>query len=267
MSTAQVAGQTGAVPHRSPSRVPLARHVRVELRKLMDTRAGMWLLIAIALITLAAMTVLLFAGSPGALTYENFVTTTAVPQGILLPILGILAVTSEWSQRTGLVTFTLEPSRGRVITAKVIATLTLGALFVVLLLALAALGNVLGSSLQGGDGSWAFGAAGVRDIVLLQGLGLLGGFAFGMILLNSAAAIVASFALPIAFNLLFSLVPALQDSAPWIDAGTAQTPLQTHTMAGEPNAWWHLLVTSLWWIVIPLLVGAYRVLRSEVKSA
>ena len=38
--------------------------------------------------------------------------------GILLPVLGILLVTSEWSQRTAMVTFTLEPSRSRVIAAK-----------------------------------------------------------------------------------------------------------------------------------------------------
>ena len=45
---------------------------------------------------------------------------------MLLPILGIMAATAEWTQRTGLVTFTLEPRRGRVVLAKALAALVLG---------------------------------------------------------------------------------------------------------------------------------------------
>ena len=40
---------------------------------------------------------------------------------IILPMIAILSVTSEWSQRSGLTTFTLVPHRGRVILAKAIA--------------------------------------------------------------------------------------------------------------------------------------------------
>ena len=47
-------------------------------------------------------------------------------------MLGILLITQEWSQRTGMVTFTLEPHRGKVIAAKVIAALVFGLLAVVL---------------------------------------------------------------------------------------------------------------------------------------
>ena len=40
---------------------------------------------------------------------------------VILPIIAILSVTSEWSQRTGLTTFTLVPHRGRVMLAKALA--------------------------------------------------------------------------------------------------------------------------------------------------
>ena len=40
---------------------------------------------------------------------------------ILLPIIGILLVSSEWSQRTALITFTLVPKRMRVMSAKIAA--------------------------------------------------------------------------------------------------------------------------------------------------
>ena len=64
--------------------------------------------------------------TPINLTYDRLVDYTQTPQKILLPVLGILAITSEWSQRTGLVTFTLAPNRGRVLLAKVTATVILG---------------------------------------------------------------------------------------------------------------------------------------------
>ena len=37
---------------------------------------------------------------------------------VILPVIAVLSVTSEWSQRTGLTTFTFVPGRGRVIAAK-----------------------------------------------------------------------------------------------------------------------------------------------------
>jgi ABC-2 type transport system permease protein len=115
----------------------------------------------------------------------------------------------------------------------------------------------------GADGSWGFGVGDLRDVLLLQLMGLLQGAAFGMILMNSAAAIVTSFVLPTAFSVLANIVPNVQDAAPWIDLSTAQGPLFDHTMAS--NDWAHLGVTTIWWIVLPLAAGVWRLLRSEVK--
>ncbi len=251
-----------SVPKQIPG-VPMSRLVKVELRKLMDTRAGKWLLITIGLLTLAAMVIFLIFGKAPDLTYDNFVGIAATPQGFLLPVLGILAVTSEWSQRTGLVTFTLEPSRRRIVYAKLTAIVITGVAFVVL---------VLGSrrdrerDRHGGVRRRRLldlRDRRVRDVLLLQLMGLLQGVAFGMILMNSAAAIVTAFVLPTAFSVVANIVPKIQDAAPWIDLGTAQGPLFDHTMAGDD--WAQLALTSLWWIVIPLVAGVWRLLRSEVK--
>ncbi|MFD0473812.1 hypothetical protein ACFQ0B_40345 [Nonomuraea thailandensis] len=51
----------------------------------------------------------LFAGPADLYTLAN---TAAIAMGVLLPVLGILTVTGEWSHRTALTTFTLEPRRG-----------------------------------------------------------------------------------------------------------------------------------------------------------
>ena len=50
-------------------------------------------------------------------TYGSFAAAIGFPMAVVLPMVAILSVTSEWSQRSGLTTFTLVPSRGRVIAA------------------------------------------------------------------------------------------------------------------------------------------------------
>ena len=78
-----------------------------------DTRSGFWLIASIAITSiLAAGGVILWAPG-GELTYSTFATAIRFPVVIILPLIAILAVTSEWSQRTGLTTFTLVPHRGR----------------------------------------------------------------------------------------------------------------------------------------------------------
>jgi hypothetical protein len=267
MSTDVLTGATAGPNVPSTAQVPFTRLVRVELRKTVDTRAGRWLLISIGGLTVAAMVLYLIFAKDRELTFDNFIGLSATPQGFLLPVLGILAVTSEWSQRTGLVTFTLEPRRGRALAAKVVAVLVLGLIFVVLLFACAAVGNLLGEVLRGGDGEWGFGVDEVNRVLVLQLMGLLGGLAFGTVLLNSAPAIVLSFVLPLAVSILFEIVPGLRDLAPWIDINTAQQPLFDFASSVTAKEWTQVLVTSLWWIWLPLAAGVTRVLRSELKSA
>ncbi len=245
------------------ARVPMSRLLRVELRKITDTRAGKWLLISIAAITAAVVVIFLFAGNKSDLTFDNFLSATGTPQGFLLPVLGILAITSEWSQRTGLVTFTLEPSRARVVVAKFIAMVILGLAAVVIAYALAAVGNVLGIVLRDGNGSWHYTLAWVGEVATGQVIAIIQGLAFGMLFMSSAAAIVIYYVVPIAWGILFGIVSALNSAAPWVDLGTATQPLFSHDMTGEH--WLQLLVSFMIWVALPLVAGAIRLMRSEVK--
>jgi ABC-2 type transport system permease protein len=243
------------------SPVPFGRLIGVEVRKMSDTRAGMWLLIAIGLITAAAVTIFFFAAPDDQLTFLNFMVATATPQGFLLPVLGILLVTSEWGQRTTLTTFTLEPSRTRVIAAKVVAALLVGLVAIVIAMAIAALATVL----SGAPDAWQdIGVDDIGKFSLLQISGVLMGLAFGLILLNSAAAIVLYFVLPTAFSFVASLWSALRDAAPWVDTGTSQQPLFTSAdLTGEQ--WAQLATSSALWILLPFVAGLVRVIRAEVK--
>lgn len=265
MSTVPQTLESAVAPGGSKEAVPLSRLLRVELRKLVDTRSGRWLLIVIGLVTAVVVTITLFAAPAESLTFDTFVNAAGVPQAILLPILGILTVTSEWGQRTGLVTFTLEPRRGRVVVAKLLAVIVLGLLALALALALAAVGNLLGQALQDGDGSWAFGGEGLRDVLVLQLVGVVQGLAYGMLIMNGAGAIVFYFALPTVWGFLTATVEFFRRLGGWIDLNTTQVPLQGHEMTG--SAWSRLAVSVLVWVALPLVLGWFRLLRRELKSA
>ncbi len=243
------------------SHIALTRLTRVELRKLADTRASRWLLIAIVAITAVAIVIFFFATDDSDHTFINFIGFAATPQGFLLPVMGILLVTSEWSQRTGLVTFTLMPVRARVLLAKVIAALIAGVVAMAVAVGIAALATVAG----GADDAWRnIGMDDFAKFGLLQVSGLLQGLAFGLLFLNSAAAIVTYFVLPIAFSIVANVVSWLQDAAPWIDLGTAQTPLFSAANV-TTEQWWQIVATTVIWVVLPFIVGLVRVLRAEVK--
>lgn len=261
MSQAYVSTEPRPIDLTATPAVSFPQLVGVELRKMADTRSGRWLLGAIVAITALILVIFYLNADAESRTFFNFVGITATPQGFLLPVLGILLITSEWGQRTALTTFTLVPRRGKVVSAKVTAALLFGLGAIVVALAMAALAAVLGGA---GD-PWA--GISVDDLGkfgLLQVSGILQGLAFGMLLLNSAAAIVTFFVLPIGFNLVATLWSALADVAPWVDLGTAQSVLFTgEDVTGEQ--WLQLASTSAIWILLPFAVGLFRVLRAEVK--
>ena len=242
-------------------KVPLVRLVQVELRKMADTRAGMWLLIAIAAITAAIIVIFFFAAPESERTFGNFIGVTATPQGFLLPVLGILLVTSEWGQRTALVTFTLTPVRGRVLVAKVIGAVLLGLASILVATAVAALATVVAGTSDPWQGiGWdSFG-----KFSLLQTIAILQGLAFGLLILNSAAAIVTFFLVPTAFTILASIWTRMAEIQPWVDLGFSQGPLFSgENITGEQ--WQQLASGFAIWVVLPFVLGTWRVLRSEVK--
>ena len=235
--------------------------VRVELRKMADTRSGMWLLIGLAAITMAIVVIYYATAMPSERTFLHFMGATLGPQGFLLPVLGILLVTSEWSQRTGLVSFTLVPLRGRVLTAKVLAGLLAGVAAIVLSVLLASLATVLSGT---PDGFAHVGLDELGKFGILQLTGILQGLAFGLLFLNSAPAIVSYFVLPTALNIVGSLWTPLHDVQPWIDLWAAQAPLFTADDL-TTEQWAQIGTSNLIWVVLPFVLGLVRVLRAEVK--
>jgi hypothetical protein len=107
------------------ARPGLGRLVAVELRKMLNTRAGFWLQVAIVAITVVVVAVRSVVGEAADHTFASVLDVGLQPAAVLLPIVGILLVTSEWSQRTGMITFALVPVRSRVLGAKLVASVVL----------------------------------------------------------------------------------------------------------------------------------------------
>jgi|tagenome__1003787_1003787.scaffolds.fasta_scaffold20985795_5 ABC-2 type transport system permease protein len=241
--------------------IPFYRLVEVELRKMTDTRSGKWLLIVIAVITALAVGLVLAFAQPQDKVFETFIGIAATPQGFLLPVLGVLLVTSEWGERAGMTTFTLVPQRSRILLAKITAAVLFGLAAIALALIVAALATLLANQPDRWGG---YEIGDVGKFALLQTMGILQGLAFGMLFLNSAAAIVTYYVVPIAFSVVTGVVEQLQDLQPWLDLNTSQQPL----FGGERltgQEWAQLATGTLIWIVVPLTVGAWRMLRAEVK--
>ncbi|ROR91914.1 ABC transporter permease [Nocardioides aurantiacus] len=251
------------------SRTPFARLVKVELRKSWDTRAGIWLLAITAGLAIVVMVIAMitFAVQDLPLDFGLLMATTTYTTGLLLPILGIMLVTGEWGQRTGMVTFALEPSRTRVVLAKLVAGLLLAVVVAVIAVVAAVLSNLLYGLVSGSDISWDLGDTSLQGFVILQAVSMLTGFAIAALLLNTAAAIVVyfaySFVLPIVFAVVAGLVGWFRDLQPWIDFANAQTPLFDWSISGVE--WAHLLVSGALWLGLPLALGMVRILRAEVK--
>ncbi|MGK5738603.1 ABC transporter permease [Micromonospora sp. URMC 103] len=242
-------------------RPSLFRLTTVELRKLTDTRAGLWLLITIGLVVAVIVTLQLAFAKDADQTYASFFVPSLLPVGVLLPVLGILSITAEWSQRTALVTYALVPRRERVVVAKLLAVVVAALASVAVSLAVAAAGTLIAGA-TGGAGRWEFEGNLLLNAVVFQVANVLMGAAFGLLLLNTPLAIVTYLLLPTVWSVVGELVPALRGPAGWLDTGRTMEPLFNGSLTGEQ--WSRVAVSLLVWLAVPLAAGLVRTLRREV---
>ncbi len=245
----------------------MRRILSVELRKMFDTRSGFWLMTSIGVTAVLATAAVTVFAPDEALDYETFASAIGFPIAVILPMIAILSVTSEWSQRTGLTTFTLVPRRGRVIAAKAVCAVGIGVASMLVAAAVGAVGNVVDTAIAGVETTWNVSWEEFGLIVLANVLGLLIGLMLGVVTRSSAGAIVACFVyslpLPTVSSALASTQEWWRDNGPWLDFNYASSGLFTGHMTSEQ--WAQMCTSGLVWLVLPLAVGLHLVLRSEVK--
>ncbi len=255
--------------HRAPQLEPVrgqsfAKLVRTELRKSVDTRSGRVLLLGILLLALVGITWQLTHLGDGPLNFEIFIQTSLVGVQMLLPVIGIMAMTSEWTQRTALTTFTLSPRRVRVQLAKFTAAIVLSVVVLTVITALVIAATALAGAIDGTHVVWGTAERGFVDglagVYLANALNVVMGAAFGAVLAQTAVAVVVYFVAPTAWSLAGPAV--FKSGADWLDVFGAFGRLAERDMAGKlPES----LVAITAWIVIPTVLGLWISSRREVK--
>jgi hypothetical protein len=181
---------------------------------------------------------------------------------VLLPVLGILAMTSEWTQRTALTTFTLAPRRIPVLLAKLVAALLLMLAVMLAITALAALATLLAGAISGdpiswlGQDPWRYWAG----QYLTQGMYVLMGAGFGALIPLTGVGLTAFFVAPFLFAILANTL--LKHVGSWFDVFSAFNRIAAFKLDGKG---WESLTSILIWVVVPIVVGLYLCNRREVK--
>ncbi|AXE39596.1 ABC transporter permease [Acidipropionibacterium virtanenii] len=269
MSTTVLSDQTptsSARPAADQPAVPLARLVRAEGHKLTDTRSGFWLMLVMALGGILATGATAagwhqVARAAGASWTAGGSLVPFAPM-MLLPVLAILLVTSEWSTRSAMTTFTLEPRRGRVLLAKTVLMLAVTVVVWLVCQGLTALSAAAGERIHPDyPASWGIDRAAMAGDLgftfLMVGMGL----SLALLLGNAAAAIVVYMAQPLMTTTL-GLIPGLRTPMEWASVN-GMSLLSTGSLDGRD--WAHVAVSATIWIVIPAAVGTVLSIRREIK--
>lgn len=246
-----------AARDRRPS---MARLTAVELRKMVDTRAGFWLPFAIAAIVLITVIISALAGATSGHTTRHIFRNSIQPASFLLPVLGILLVCGEWTQNTTLTTFTLVPSRARVIGAKILASVVMSAIALIVCLLLSELAGLTLADAPGGAGGVSLAVIGQTLFALAAAM--ITGIGFGAAILLSAPAIVAYLLLPTVWDALASSIHALHTPYRWLDTANTFTPLAEH--AASATEWARAGTSLALWMLVPLAIGWWRISRGDV---
>ena len=84
---------TEAVPvRRTVPSIPTARLVKVELRKMFNTRSGFWMLVSIGVLSVLATGAVIIFAPDSDISYESFATAIGFPMSVILPMLSLIHI-------------------------------------------------------------------------------------------------------------------------------------------------------------------------------
>lgn len=243
----------------------MIRLVRAEFLKLWTTQVWFWLLLA----TIAAgglLAVAAIAPNDGIRTEEDvpdlFASFGFSPGYILVFVLGVLAVTTEFRYQTITPTVLQTPNRWAIVTAKMITYAIVGALYA--LFALAAEGavgipwlNAKDVSVHFGDGEVQHSIIATFGIIALYGIIGLG---VGALVRNQIVAVVVGIIFLLALENILLAIPKVKYAWAYTPEGAKAAVLFTHGDDTVNNvhllATWTGVVVMLLWAFVPAIVGA-----------
>lgn len=239
----------------------------LDLRSFLDTRGGVITMIIGALLTLGAEAIGGLAQPwlmpDAAVTAYGPLIAATLPLTVVLPVLAVLMIASDWSNQSIQTTFLHRPHRGAVLGSKVIATLLLS--IIQLLVAIAgifaftAIGGIISS--HGADYSSLADSTASPLVQLAASLAF--GIAMACLLQSTALALIASIAVPFVVGTISSLVTVfggetVQHLVALVDLSTASILLVDGGF-GRWNAGAFVIM-----LLLPLVAGTLRWRSREI---
>jgi ABC-type transport system involved in multi-copper enzyme maturation permease subunit len=246
--------------------------VKAELRKLFSTRLWLWMLLgALAFAALATVFTIIGDGATGsrnpALATDAGLHNLLAAAGagsVLAIVLGAIGMTAEYRHMTATPTFLASPHRGRVVVAKMVTYLLVGAGY-----GLACVALVLAIALPwlpargihvslGSDGNLAVLAAVVAVIAIYA----LVGVGVGALIRNQIAAVVGTLVYLFVLEGLISAIPHVRDYYRYFPGGAASALTQaTNANSTLLHPWQGGLVLAGYAVLFALLGTVLSVRR------
>ena len=244
--------------------------IRSEVRKLSSTQVWFWLLLAsLALTALGVIGQL--AGSTDAELADNVraVFTAAAGADIAVFVLGILAVTTEFRYQTITPTVLATPSRWRLITAKLITYVVVGAIYAVACIVLSLAIGLPWLSARNIDvslGDYVGAMAAVFAVVTLYGLV---GMGLGALMKNQIVAVSVGLLVLLVLQNLVVIIPGVKYAYPYLPAGAAAAitvAKQSDRVINDVHllpVWGGVVVLVVWGVGLAVL-GAGITMRRDI---
>lgn len=228
----------------------MTKLVKAELQKLFTTRLWWILLLVMLLLVGVFLTIfIVVAGieSDGASfpdrdtpEWTQMVWASGVQMGwIMVMVLGVVMMTSEYRYQTITGTLLTTPRRGLVVAGKLIAGLVVGVLFALILLVFQAIVVIPTVLMSGGELDLSASHIPQISVGILVSMGLytLFGIGLGALVRNQVAGIVVAVVWTYIVEPILSGIPALQVVGKWLPGGAAQSlmSIDVDTGFGTPD--------------------------------
>lgn len=248
----------------------MIRLVRAEFVKLRTTQVWFWLLIAAIAVT-ALLVVAQIAGNKHLSNTDIYnVFTSSGPAYIVLFVLGVLGVTTEYRYQTITPTVLVTPSRWTIVTAKMISYALLGMIYAVICLAVELAIALPWLSARGLDVSLADNHIPEALLGVFAVLALFGivGLGIGALLRNQIVAVSVGVVFLLVLQNIVLAIPVVKYAFPYLPGGGVAA---IFTAVGSRDANGATLFTPpggvivlLLWAFVPAILGAMFTLNRDI---
>jgi len=230
-----------------------------EIRKVVVTRSSQAILmsvVALGLLISTAMTVVA-SRETGQIDLSAPMLSLTLCVGFGSPLIGVLIMTSDWQSREVITLFLLEPRRGLVFVAKVVATLMLAVSAVAAVIFFSIAFALCGVVAAGMPLVYVTALAEVVPLLVACVVGAITGSALASAILSTPLAVIAVIAQTVLVDPVLSAAPT-----GWSSYLAPSSISDYLTGTGRPGS---AAAACIVWVLVPFALGWWRIHRREIQ--